>query len=135
MPNKTIYIRKEDESLWNNLEDKAEAVSKMLRKESSELGGKSYTTVGDGKLKEVKKPQPKIREVNVPEIDMIRVSSEHALDSITGVKRASEPTGERKRRVYSYETDETIDILPIAEAQALAKSNDDYRIELQDYIE
>lgn len=31
MPNKTIYIRREDEELWTKLPDKAEAVSKMLR--------------------------------------------------------------------------------------------------------
>ena len=31
MPNKTIYIRKEDEELWRKLPNKADAISKMLR--------------------------------------------------------------------------------------------------------
>lgn len=82
-----IWIRKENEEAWAKIEDKSEWVN-------SRLGGTSYgeTVLSElddrvkGREAEVMQEladkgliEPKIRKVEVPEIDMIRVSSEHAL--------------------------------------------------------
>lgn len=64
MPNKTIYIRREDEELWEKLPKKAEAISKMLRGQNLEevMIVEVPKELQDKKLEELMKgmPQPKI---------------------------------------------------------------------------
>lgn len=66
MPNKTIYIRREDEELWEKLPKKAEAISKMLRGQNLEevmiVEVPTSKELQDKKLEELMKgmPQPKI---------------------------------------------------------------------------
>lgn len=55
MPNKTIYIRKEDEELWRKLPNKADAISKMLRGEK--LSGVTVQEKVEAMIKDIPKPR------------------------------------------------------------------------------